>query len=81
MTWLDEVLLTLTPTSDPALLTTTASDAVIVVLIVVVVPLTVKLPVTVRLSLTVVSEVVCPIFTAIPEVSVASFNSPVLLVI
>ena len=81
MIWLDEVLLTLTPTSDPALLTTTASDIVTVVLTVVVVPLTVMLPVTVRLSLTVTSEVVCPIDTAIPEASVAILRAPTALVI
>ena len=39
------------------------------------------LPVTVRLSATVVSEVVCPIVTAIPDVSVAIFIAPVLFVI
>ena len=36
-------------------------------------PPIVALPVTVRLSAIVVSEVVCPIVTAIPLVSVASF--------
>ena len=41
----------------------------------------VSVPVTVKLSLIVVSDVVCPIDTAIPEVSVAIFNAPVLLVI
>ena len=38
-------------------------------------------PVTVRLSATVTSEVVCPIVIAIPEVSVAIFNAPVLFAI
>jgi hypothetical protein len=36
----------------------------------------VKVPVTVKLSATVTSEVVCPIVTAIPEVSVAIFKAP-----
>jgi len=36
----------------------------------------VKVPVTVRLSAIVVSEVVCPIVNAIPEVSVAIFKAP-----
>ena len=36
----------------------------------------VNVPVTVRLSATVVSEVVCPMVTAIPEVSVAIFKAP-----
>jgi len=40
------------------------------------VPVTVKLPVTVALSAIVTSEVVCPIVTAIPDVSVASFKAP-----
>ena len=38
-------------------------------------------PVTVKLSATVVSEVVCPIVNAIPEVSVAIFKAPTALVI
>ena len=41
-----------------------------VVSIVVVVPLTVKSPVTVRLSATVVSDVLCPIVIAVPEIPV-----------
>ena len=45
------------------------------------VPVTVKLPVTVALSAIVTSEVVCPIVTAIPDVSVAIFNAPVLFAI
>ena len=36
----------------------------------------VKVPVTVKLSAIVVSEVVCPMVTAIPEVSVATFKAP-----
>ena len=36
----------------------------------------VKVPVTVRLSAIVTSEVVWPIVTAIPEVSVATFKAP-----
>ena len=43
-------------------------------------PATVLLPVTVRLSPTVTSDVECPIVTAIPEVSVATFIAPVALV-
>ena len=41
----------------------------------------VKVPVTVKLSATVTSEVVCPIVTAIPEVSVAILRAPTALVI
>ena len=41
----------------------------------------VSVPVTVKLSATVTSEVVCPIVTAIPEVSVATFKAPTALVI
>ena len=52
----------------------------VAVLSVVVVPLTVRSPVTVRLSATVTSDVLCPIVTTIPFVSVASFNAPVALV-
>ena len=50
------------------------------VLVPVVIPLPdiVPFPVTVKLSATVVSEVVCPIVIAIPLVSVANFNAPVL---
>ena len=44
-------------------------------------PVTAASPDTVKLSATVVSEVECPIVTAIPLVSVASFNAPVALVI
>ena len=51
----------------------------VVLFIVVVVPLIVKSPVTVRLSLTVVSEVLFPIYTAIPEVSVAILRAPTAL--
>ena len=40
-------------------------------------PLKVRSPVTVALSAIVVSEVECPIVTAIPLVSVAIFNAPV----
>ena len=64
-----------------------ASPIVIVPPLKVVVPVTVKLPptaalpVTVRLSATVVSEVVWPIVTAMPLVSVATFNAPVEFVI
>ena len=39
------------------------------------------LPVTVKLSATVVSLVVCPIVTTIPDVSVAIFKAPVLFAI
>ena len=45
------------------------------------VPPMLAFPVTVRLSATVTSEVVCPIVIAIPEVSVAIFNAPVLFAI
>ena len=45
------------------------------------VPPTVSVPVTVKLSATVVSLVVCPIVTAIPDVSVAIFKAPVLFAI
>ena len=41
----------------------------------------VEVPVTVKLSAIVVSEVVCPIVKAIPEVSVAIFKAPVAFVI
>ena len=41
----------------------------------------VNVPVTVKLSAIVVSEVVCPIVTAIPEVSVATFKAPTAFVI
>jgi hypothetical protein len=44
-------------------------------------PVTAASPDTVKLSATVVSEVACPIVTAIPLVSVASFNAPVAFVI
>ena len=44
-------------------------------------PVTAALPATVKLSATVVSEVECPIVTAIPEVSVATFSAPVAFVI
>ena len=47
----------------------------------IVVPLTVKSPVIVILSATVTSEVECPSVIAIPEVSVATFNAHVELVI
>ena len=42
------------------------------------VPDIVPFPVTVKLSATVVSDVLCPIVIAIPLVSVASYNAPVL---
>jgi len=42
---------------------------------------TVRVPVVVRLSAIVTSDVVCPIVTAIPEVSVAIFKAPTALVI
>ena len=45
------------------------------------VPPTDKFPVTVALSAIVVSEVVCPIVTAIPLVSVATFKAPTAFVI
>ena len=45
------------------------------------VPPTDVLPVVVRLSAIVTSEVVCPIVTAIPEVSVATFKAPTAFVI
>ena len=45
------------------------------------VPVIVALPVTDKLSATVVSEVVCPIVKAIPDVSVAIFKAPTALVI
>ena len=41
------------------------------------VPVCVRFPVTVKFPATVVSEVVWPIVTAIPDVSVAIFNAPV----
>ena len=44
----------------------------------VLVPVVAELPVIVKLSATVVSEVECPIVIAIPLVSVANFNAPVL---
>ena len=44
-------------------------------------PPTVNVPVTVKLSATVVSLVVWPIVTAIPDVSVAIFKAPVLFAI
>ena len=44
------------------------------------VPVTAAFPATVALSAIVVSEVECPIVTAIPLVSVASFKAPVALV-
>ena len=44
------------------------------------VPVNVVVPVTVKLSATVVSEVVCPIVKAIPDVSVAIFKAPTALV-
>ena len=43
------------------------------------VPTKFDVPVTVKLSAIVVSEVVCPIVTAIPEVEVAIFKAPTLL--
>ena len=44
------------------------------------VPVSVVVPVTVKLSATVVSDVVCQIVKAIPDVSVASFKAPTALV-
>ena len=41
----------------------------------------VNVPVTVKLSLIVVSDVVCPIDTAIPETASPIFNTPVLFLI
>ena len=47
----------------------------------VVVPDTVKSPVTVRLSFTVVSEVVCPIDTAVPDIPVPIATDSLLLAV
>ena len=43
-------------------------------------PVAVIVPVAVKLSPTVTSDVVCPIVTAMPDVSVATFKAPVLFV-
>ena len=75
-------------TSPPnTILSVLASPRVSVPPLKVVVPVTTRLPPTeafpviVKLSAIVVSDVVCPIVTAIPDVSVAIFNIPVELVI
>ena len=44
-------------------------------------PTTLAVPFMVALSAIVISDVVCPIVTAIPDVSVAIFKTPVALVI
>ena len=70
-----------------AIVSLVASPSVIVPPLKVVVPVTVRFPpteafpVTVKLSAMVVSDVVCPMVTAIPDVSVAIFKVPVELLI
>ena len=49
-----------------------------VAVFVIAVPANESVPATFKLSPIVTSDVVCPIVTAIPDVSVATFNAPVL---